>query len=81
MIWCFELIAAKLAAVREGWSRRLIITAPRHLKSHPVSVAFASWCFGHDPRAQILCVSYTKNLRLRRRGLCPSPRDSLPTPR
>jgi hypothetical protein len=52
----FEAIAAKLAAVRDG---RLIIKLPsRHLKSHLASVAFPAWCLGHNPRTQILCVSY-----------------------
>jgi hypothetical protein len=39
--WHHEFIAAKLAAVREGRLRRLIINVPpRHLKSHFASVAF-----------------------------------------
>ena len=56
--WHIEVIAAKLAAVREGKIRRLIINLPpRHLKSLMASVAFPAWCLGHDPSAQILCVS------------------------
>src|SRR5215467_1905842 len=55
--WHFELIAAKLAAVREGHIRRLIINVPpRHLKSHLASVAFPAWCLGHDP-VRRSCVS------------------------
>ena len=39
--WHFEIIAAKLAAVFDGKTRRLIINLPpRHLKSHLASVAF-----------------------------------------
>ena len=39
--WHVELISAKLAAVRKGRIRRLIVSVPpRHLKSHPDSVAF-----------------------------------------
>jgi hypothetical protein len=39
--WHLEVIAAKLAAVRGGRIRRLIINLPpRHLKSHLASVAF-----------------------------------------
>jgi predicted phage terminase large subunit-like protein len=61
--WHFELMAAKLAAVREGRSRRLIISVPpRHLKSHLASVAFPAWCLGHDPSAQIVCASYAQDL-------------------
>ena len=53
--WHIEVIAAKLAAVREGKIRRLIINLPpRHLKSLLASTAFPAWCLGHDPSAQIL---------------------------
>src|SRR5262252_3375388 len=58
-----EVIAAKLVAVREGKIRRLIINLPpRHLKSLMASIAFPAWCLGHDPSAQILCVSYAQDL-------------------
>src|SRR5271166_1468471 len=61
--WHHEFIAAKLAAVREGRIRRLIINVPpRHLKSHMASVCFPAWCLGHDPSAQILCASYAEDL-------------------
>src|SRR5947207_13488676 len=61
--WHLEVIAAKLTAVREGKIRRLIINvAPRHLKSLLASIAFPAWCLGHDPSAQILCVSYAQDL-------------------
>src|SRR5262244_4545715 len=63
MSWHLEIIAAKLAAVREGKIRRLIINLPpRHLKSLMASVALPAWCLGHDPSAQILCVSYAQDL-------------------
>src|SRR5215470_11437746 len=61
--WHHEVIAAKLAAVQQGKIRRLIINLPpRHLKSLMASVAFPAWCLGHDPSAQILCVSYAQDL-------------------
>src|SRR5215469_6699451 len=61
--WHLEVIAAKLAAVREGKIRRLIINLPpRHLKSLLASVAFPAWRLGHNPSAQILCVSYAQDL-------------------
>src|SRR2546429_5582907 len=42
---------------------RLIINLPpRHLKSLIASIAFPAWCLGHDPSAQILCVSYAQDL-------------------
>jgi predicted phage terminase large subunit-like protein len=61
--WHLEIIAAKLTEVRQGKIRRLIINvAPRHLKSLLTSIAFPAWCLGHDPSAQILCVSYAQDL-------------------
>jgi hypothetical protein len=63
MNWHLEVIAAKLTAVRQGKIRRLIINLPpRHLKSLMASIAFPAWCLGHDPSAQVLCVSYAEAL-------------------
>jgi hypothetical protein len=63
MNWHIEIIAAKLIAVRHGTTRRLVVNLPpRHLKSLLASVAFPAWCLGHDPSAQILCVSYAQDL-------------------
>src|SRR5215472_8065752 len=63
MSWYHEVIAAKLMAVRQGRIKRLIINLPpRHLKSLMASIAFPAWCLGHDPSAQILCVSYAQDL-------------------
>src|ERR1700745_1564042 len=63
MSWHIEIIAAKLTALRGGKIRRLIINLPpRHLKSLLASGAFPAWCLGHDPSAQILCVSYAQDL-------------------
>src|SRR5205814_1914184 len=61
--WHLEVIAAKLMEVWQGKIRRLIINLPpRHLKSLMASVAFPAWCLGHDPSAQLLCVSYAQDL-------------------
>lgn len=78
MNWHIEVVAAKLAAVRQGKMRRLIINLPpRHLKSLLTSIAFPAWCLGHDPSAQLLCVSYARDLsdKLARdcRGIMTSP--------
>src|SRR5260370_17995259 len=63
MNWHVRVIAARLAALRGGAIRRLIINLPpRHLKSLLASVAFPAWCLGHEPSAQILCVSYAQDL-------------------
>src|SRR5215469_11174490 len=57
--WHIEVLAAKLDDVRKGKTRRLIVNLPpRHLKSHAASIAFVAFWLGHDPSAQILCVSY-----------------------
>jgi len=61
--WHFLVIAAKLAAVREGKIRRLIVNVPpRYLKSHLASVTFPAWCLGHNPSLQIVCASYAQDL-------------------
>jgi predicted phage terminase large subunit-like protein len=78
MGWHIEVIAAALTAVQQGEIRRLIINLPpRHLKSLMASVAFPAWCLGHDPSAQLLCVSYAQDLseKLARdcRGIMMSP--------
>jgi predicted phage terminase large subunit-like protein len=63
MGWHIEIIAAKLTGLHGGKIRRLIINLPpRYLKSLLASVAFPAWCLGHDPSAQILCVSYAQDL-------------------
>src|SRR5438270_8363348 len=57
------IIGPKLTALHDGKIRRLVINLPpRHLKSLLASVAFPAWCPGHDPSAQILCVSYAQDL-------------------
>ncbi len=61
--WHLNLVAAKLEACRQGTITRLIICVPpRSLKSHCASVALPAWWLGHDPTAQLLCVSYAQDL-------------------
>jgi hypothetical protein len=58
-----EVMASRLTAVRDGTTRRLIVNVPpRHLKSLMGSVAFPAWVLGHNPSAQIMCVSYAQDL-------------------
>jgi hypothetical protein len=53
-----EAVGAKLAALRQGKLRRLIVNVPpRYLRSLLASVAFPAWCLGRRPGAQILCVT------------------------
>jgi hypothetical protein len=61
--WHLDLIANKLEDVMEGRTRRLIINIPpRYGKSLIASVALPSFILGQDPRAQIVCVSYSQDL-------------------
>ena len=70
--WHIEVMAAKLEACRQGKIRRLIINVPpRHLKSLCASVAFPAWCLGHNPAAQIICVSYAQDLAAPRQLFLP----------
>ena len=61
--WHIEVMVAKLEECRLGKINRLIMTVPpRHLKSHCGSIAFPAWVLGHDPSAQIICLSYAQDL-------------------
>lgn len=61
--WHLEVIADRLLSVQQGKQRRLIITQPpRSLKSICASVAFPAWILGHNPRARIICISYSQDL-------------------
>jgi len=61
--WHIDVMAGKLDACRRGRIRRLIINIPpRHLKSIAGSVALPAWWLGHDPSAQVLCLSYGQDL-------------------
>lgn len=58
-----DVVCDRLAAVAAGDCRRLIITLPpRHMKSICVSVALPAFVLGHNPRSQIMAVSYGQEL-------------------
>lgn len=58
--WHVDAIAWQLERIARGDIRRLIITPLlRFLKSIAASVAFPAWLLGHDPRRQIVAVSYS----------------------
>jgi hypothetical protein len=62
--WHIEAIAYRLEQVRTGKVTRLIINLPpRSLKSVTVSVAFAAFLLGHDPRRKIFGISYATCLQ------------------
>src|SRR5208282_4472880 len=61
--WHIDVLASRLESVRRGETRRLIVNLPpRSLKSLAASVALPAWWLGHDPCAQLLCVSYGQEL-------------------
>lgn len=61
--WHIEMIAQALEDCRTGKTKRLIINVPpRSLKSHCASIAFPAWVMGHNPSAQVICVSYGQDL-------------------
>lgn len=63
LTWYLKAICYSLGRVRSGDERRLVITVPpRHLKSITVSVAFAAWLLGHNPKAKIMVASYSQDL-------------------
>jgi len=61
--WHIDVVASALEACRRGEINRLIINVPpRSLKSEMASIAFPAFLQGHDPSAQIICVSYAQDL-------------------
>ena len=71
--WHVEIIAAVLEECRIRGSVRLIINVPpRSLKSHMASICFPAFVLGHNPAAQIICVSYAQNLADKLAGDCRS---------
>src|SRR5258706_8017745 len=86
--WHIEAIGEALEKCRKGQLRRLIINVPpRSLKSHMTSIAFVAWLLGHNPSAQVICVSYAQDLADKLAGDCRSVmmarwyRDLFPTTR
>ena len=65
LVWdpYLDLICSRLQAVAEGKIPQLIITLPpRHLKTICVSVALPAFYLGHNPSAEVMCVSYNQSL-------------------
>ena len=73
-----EVMAAKLQAVRDGRTKRLIIAIPpRHLKSLAASVALPAWLLGHDANAAIVNVTYGQELSDKFARDCPRHHDGV----
>ncbi len=61
--WHIEVMAAKLAALRDGGATRLVVNIPpRHLKSLAASIALPAWLLGHDPALAIVNATYAQDL-------------------
>jgi predicted phage terminase large subunit-like protein len=61
--WHIQAICHQLERCRRGECKRLLITMPpRCLKSISASVAFPAYLLGHDPSAQVMCISYGQDL-------------------
>jgi predicted phage terminase large subunit-like protein len=61
--WHLDLIANRLEDILQGRYRNLIINIPpRYGKSLIASVAFPAFILGHDPTAEVVCVSYGQDL-------------------
>ncbi|WP_425230802.1 phage terminase large subunit [Sphingomonas sp.] len=64
--WHIQALCFALAETGNRRRRRQIIEVPpRSLKSICASVALVAWLLGHDPRRQIMCVSYSQELAVR----------------
>lgn len=64
--WHIDAMCHSLSRVRQGHSKRLLITIPpRHLKSITVSVAFPAWVLGRDPTQKFLVSSYGSDLAVK----------------
>ena len=64
--WHIGAIAHQLERCRTGGLKRLLITiSPRATKSITASVAFPAFVLGHNPSAEIMCLSYGQDLAIK----------------
>lgn len=69
--WHIDYICQELEDMMSGKNLRLIINIPpRNLKSIICSVALPAFILGHDPKANIICVSYNDELAETLAGQC-----------
>jgi predicted phage terminase large subunit-like protein len=58
-----QLLCAEVDRMRSGANVKLAIALPpRSLKSIIISVVLPAWLLGHDPKLEIICVSYGQEL-------------------
>jgi predicted phage terminase large subunit-like protein len=61
--WHIDAMAEQLRKCHAGECKRLIVTMPpRMLKSIVMSVAYPAWVLGHNPSAEVMCISYGDEL-------------------
>lgn len=64
--WHHVLVARELEHIQKHGARDykiLIVTVPpRHGKSQQCSIDFPAWCFGNDPKTDIIATSYSADL-------------------
>ncbi len=64
--WFLDAMAHVLSESERGEIKRLMITIPpRHMKTIMSSIVFPAWVLGRNPRAKIICASYSQELSLR----------------
>ena len=64
--WHIKLICSEISDMLAGNNRRLIINIPpRYMKSIICSVALPAFILGHNPKATVICVSYSDDLSLK----------------
>lgn len=64
--WHIKLICSEISDMLTGKNRRLIINIPpRYMKSIICSVALPAFILGHNPKATVICVSYSDDLSLK----------------
>jgi predicted phage terminase large subunit-like protein len=56
---CYEV---ERVAINDNGGRLVINLPPRSLKSFIISVCLPAWLLGRDPRARIMCASYSEDL-------------------
>ena len=61
--WYLDALCNALQQVADGQETRLVITMPpRHLKSITAAVALPAFLLGHDPKMEIMVLSYSETL-------------------
>ena len=61
--WHIQLLCAEIDQIRTTSNTMLAVALPpRSLKSIIISIALPAWLLGHDPRLQVVCVSYAQSL-------------------